>query len=164
MKKRFPQVPPDDESSVRLREFLGKRGERRRRPPSISDREWALAQEQAGECIRSGRWGDAAPRHLVALYDLMHSRVYGVQCVELLPRDRAIFTFSAKRLLDREFDGVPGAMAEWMRWVWQREADRERRRRFEGRETSSRIGPRLMFGGALITDWRLSQMRRAASQ
>lgn len=152
------------ESQTQLIGFLGPRrvNKKPKAPPSIKDRDWAEAMEQAGDFMRTGDWSEAVAKHFVALYDLMHTRVYGVVCVELGPRERFGVSMKAKTMLEKQFDGNAAAMAEFLRWTWQREEWREKRRREDCTGGSQRLGPWLQFNGAVLTDYRLEMSRRTS--
>jgi len=146
------------ESARDLEEFV--RREKKPKAKTIADGAWGKALSWAEEAMRTGDWGDAAPRHYVAAYALLHERTYGVAPAELTPTTRLHAAGMAANLLRREFDGEPGEMAAFLRWTWQREKERETWRRANGRD-GGRIGYRLQFTGGLLTDYRVAKARRA---
>lgn len=108
----------------------------------------------------AGEWGDFAPGHAVALWAACHQRVYGAAPAEADDaREYAQATFAARRLMQREFGGAPGALLDFMRWAWHREQGRERWRRQHGKE-GGRLGWRLQFGAAMVSDYRLDAERK----
>lgn len=121
----------------------------------LGDAAHSTACGEASEAIARSDFSLFLPRHFVALYDLLHQRVYGLAPSELVPKTRTIAAGMAKRLLDREFEGDRGEMAQYMRWVFNREAGRHAWRVREGKPLT-RIGFGFCFGGALVTDWRLA--------
>jgi hypothetical protein len=156
--ERRAQIAQDKESGTQLQAWLGpRRGPKKpKAPPSIRDKDWANVMGEAAAHARTGNWDGAQPRHFVALYDYLHSKVYGVACAELTPNVRFLVSKKAEGMLAREFGGDCAAMAEFLRWTWQREDWRERNLPV-GR---GRIGPWLQFNGAVLTDWRLDGARR----
>lgn len=110
----------------------------------------------------SGDWSAAHGGHLVALYEWLHAEVYGVATSELaVRRQRAVAASVAGAMVKREFAGDYGEAVRFMKWAWEREQEREEWRRANGR-SGQRVGWRLQFGGALVTDWRLDEARRSA--
>ncbi len=120
------------------------------------------ALAEVDEMLRSGDWESGGARHLVALYDRLHHRCYGVEPV-LSSSERFNAGLLAGAMLKREFSGDVDAMVEFMIWAWNRELERERWRRENGRE-GGRIGVHLMFSGALLTDYRIHLVRRRKRQ
>lgn len=134
-------------------------GPRKARARTIPDAAWERARREAEAMMRTGEWGEALPRHFVAAYALLHERVYGVADGELAPPVRLRAAAAASRCLDHEFGGDRGAMAEMVRWAWQRELEREKWRRANGRQ-GGKLTAWLQFG-RVVTDYRLAQARRA---
>lgn len=148
------------ESAAQLIE-LCRRKPRVMKTKSISDGPWEKARRQAAEMIRSGHWEDAIPRHFVAAYAILHEMVYGVAPAELTPVSRLRAARTASLCLQREFGDDAAEMADFLRWTWTREREREKWRRANGRE-GGRIGVYLQFG-ALVTDYRLAIARKAGA-
>lgn len=130
-------------------------GKKKPRSKGMSDRAWDRATGEAHECMRTGDWSLAEPRHFAALYALLHERVYGVEVAELTPVGRVRCAGLARKLLEREFGGDKAEMVGWAKWAWQREKGRHEWRLREGKEPS-RLGWAFFWGGVLVTDWRLS--------
>lgn len=136
------------------------KGEKKPRAKTIGNAAWDKARAQAKEFMASGKWEDATPRHYVAAYELMHELVYSVTPTELDSKMRLAAAGMAKAMLDRDFGGESAEMAEYLRWVWQREQEREKWRRANGQD-GVRIGWRLMFNGKnLLTDFRVAKVRK----
>lgn len=106
----------------------------------------------------SGDWEGARPLVFVAAYARLHELVYGLAPAELGPQERKVAACAAARMLKREFDGDAAAMAVFVQWAWKREQGREKWRRANGRQ-GFRMTWRLLFGGAILTDHRLEQLR-----
>lgn len=128
------------------------------RSKTISASVFNRARLEAKEMMRTREWKDATARHLVALYDLMHEKVYGVEALELGPSERHKAALIAGNMIKRYFDGDVVACVEFLRWVWTREIAREKWRR-DNRVSGQRIGIRLMFSGSLVTDYRVDMAR-----
>jgi hypothetical protein len=139
------------------------RAKRAARSKSIGRNGWEKAAEEAAERIRSGEWEGARALVYVAAYAALHERIYGVEPSELSPKERVYAAGAAGRMLVDEFDGDEGAMADFLRWTWRREKDREDYRRKTKSESSFRIGWRLQFGGSILADYRVAARRRAGS-
>jgi hypothetical protein len=130
---------------------------RAKQPRSVGPKAIAKDRGQAQIMYAKGDWTDAQPRHLVALYALLHRKVYGVEAEELAGQVYARAVFAARRLLDGTFRGDFEQALDFMRWAWERERARHRWRKESGREPT-RIGWSLMFGGSLLSDWRLARL------
>ena len=123
---------------------------------TIAAAQFNRSRVEVEEMMQTGDWSSAQPRHLVALYAIMHARIYGVEPAELGPRDCYNAATRAAALVKREFAGDCVAAVEYMRWAWDREEGRVIWREKNGR-TPSRISVWLIFGGQLLTDMRLEQ-------
>lgn len=108
------------------------------------------------EMIAKRGWSWAEPKHLVALYAVLHEQVYGVEAAELVEGWPAAVS-AAARLVREEFDDKVHAAVEYLRWVWARERAREK-----GREAGqgTRIGWGLMFAKrTLLVDFKVGRER-----
>lgn len=148
-----------DEFSKLVREVSEKKERRKSRSKTISNSVFEKASREVDAMIRSGDWEKVTTRHLVALYDRMHFKCYGVEAVELGPSERYNAMMQAGGMVRREFGGSCEEAVEFMRWAWTREISREKWRRENGKD-GGRIGIRLMFGGALLTDYKLHLARK----
>lgn len=146
----------DDWASTTI---TGKKRSEKPKTKTIATAQFDRARHDVEAMIKSGEWEGVAARHLVALYALMHERVYGVAASELGPQERYTTCLRAGALVKREFGGDFIEAVEFMRWAWTREKKTEAWRR-ENNRPGRRIGPHLMFGGALLTDYRLDMARR----
>lgn len=144
----------------RIEDFLGEPpSEKRIRAKTISDSAFARATREATEMIHGAlAWDEAAPRHFVALYAILHERVYGVAPCDLTPVGRLHAAGMAARLLEKQFGGERVELYEFVCWTWKREEKREKWRAEKGCE-GGRIGPRLQFSGALLADYRVEAAR-----
>jgi len=152
----------DDAFAAMVATTRAKMHRRKTKPKTIAAAVFNRALTEADEMLRSGNWEGAGVRHLVAAYDRCHTRCYGVEPAELGPSERFNASMLAATMLKREFNGDLVGMVEYMLWAWERELDREKWRRENGRD-GGRIGVRLMFSGALLTDYRLHLARRGRS-
>lgn len=139
-----------------------KMSRRKNKPKTIAAAVFGRAVAEVEAMLQTGDWSGAGARHLVALYDRLHTKCYDVAPAELGPSERFHACIAAGNMIRREFEGDVVAAAEFMIWAWERELDREEWRRQNGRD-GGRIGVRLMFGGALVTDYRLHLARRGRS-
>ena len=147
-------------TSEQWQAFARKTG-KRKRPPSVSVNGWDKAKEDAGHRLGTGEWQEVKATTWVATYALLHEKVYGVAPVELRGKSVVWAAAMASKLLREEFDGDAGAMGEFIRWTWKRERGREEWRRAKNNGAGGRIGWKLQFGGALLTDYRLELARKA---
>ncbi len=111
--------------------------------------------------MKTKDWDGMTSGKLVALYWLCHEKVYGVVPVEL---DRTTAWETAMKvagsMMKRHFDEDIERAITFMRWVWTREADREKWRR-DNQKDGQRINWRNQFAqDYLITDWRTAAMRK----
>jgi hypothetical protein len=152
-----PSVPPKSTA-----DFAKVRPPKRPRgapsvPPGARARFVRELAEFRAEGLGAHRMGGG---HFVAMYADLHEKVYGIAPVEL--DDGKVFHMAkqaADRLLEKHFGGDPGEMVTFVLWVWDREKGREDWRR-GGIKSGGRIGWRLQFGGALVSDYRLDAVRR----
>lgn len=146
---------PSDGMRALLRSVEEKKERRKNKPKTIAASIFDRSRSEVDAMIETGVWEGVTARHLVALYDLMHFRCYGVACAELGPSERYNAAMMAASMVKREFAGDYADAMEFMRWAWTREIDSETWRRENGRTNARRIGYRLMFSGSLLTDYRL---------
>ncbi len=129
----------------------------KRRSVASSTFERTLLETQ--EMIDSRDWTACAARHLVALYDLMHRKTYGVEPT-MTGSERYRSTMIAGSFVLRVFGGDFEKALEYLRWVWTREMGREKWRRENGRE-AGRLSLRSIFSGSfLLDDYRVAMARK----
>lgn len=116
----------------------------------------ARAEMQA--MIDSQNFAGCSARHIVALYDLMHVKVYGVE-VSMSGSERHTYTLRAGGFIKREFSGDYTKAIAFFRWLWAREMGREKWRRETGNE-GGRLDIGQSISGKSITDYRLALARR----
>ena len=123
----------------------------RKKSQGVRKDSWDKAREEVAFRASEGDWEDAKPLAFVALYALLHERIYGVEASDLLPQSRLRISGMASRMLKNEFGGDGGAMATFIRWTWRREQAKRKngKRHF-------RIGPALQFNGGLLVEWRMA--------
>lgn len=162
-----PKFGKKEAPSAEMRALLDeaeKKNERRRaRPKTIAASQFGRARVEVETMIDTDNWDGVTSRHLVALYDVMHTEVYGVEPGELGPAERYNASMMAANLTKREFGGDFKKTIEFMRWAWAREAEAERWRRQNNRTNGRRIGARLMFSGSLVTDYRVFLARTGST-
>ena len=128
---------------------------------TVPNKRFTLATDEAVQRMRDGDWEGTGTLTFIGLYAYLHNAVYGCEPGELGPTERLRAAGMARRMLDRDFDGDAAAMADFMRWCWKRESDREKWRRETGNE-GGRISWMLQFGGKLLTDYRVDLARAKA--
>ncbi len=117
------------------------------------------AMREAEEMAKSGDWSECAARHLIALYAILHKRIYGID-VEMTSEERYQATLIGGAFVKHHFGGEYEEGAEYMRWLWQREAATEKWRRENRKPDGRRLGYKLVFSTSLLTDYRLAMARR----
>lgn len=161
-KTRAGAKSDDDAEFMQLVDSTSKKLERRKnKSKTIAASSFDRSLAEVDEMIKTGDWDKARATHLVALYDRLHFRCYKVEASELGPAERYNAAMMAANLVRREFGGEYPEAAEFMRWAWEREISAEKWRRDNNRMHARRLGVRLMFGGALLTDYRLYLARRS---
>lgn len=151
----FEKEAPSAAMQQLLAESEKKNERRKARPKTIAASQFGRARVEVEAMIDTDNWDGVTSRHLVALYDVMHTEVYGVEPGELGPAERHNAAMMAANLTKREFGGDFKKTVEFMRWAWGREAESEKWRRENNRINARRIGARLMFSGSLVTDYRV---------
>jgi hypothetical protein len=125
----------------------------------ISNAAWANAVREVHRMLDGEvPWNEASSLEFVALYAILHLKIYGVEAIELGPTERLHATGAAGRLKKKEFDDRGDDFVKYMKWAWIREEGRERWRRDHNRD-GGRLGWKLMFNGSLLTDYRVSIKR-----
>lgn len=115
----------------------------------------------AEQAMASGDWSEATATTFVAVYETQHEEVYGVP-PSMTGRERKLAVFAAARLLSREFRDDLGEMANFLRWTWLREREREAYRRTNKIEGQV-IGWRLQFSPKLFVDYSIQKARRSTA-
>lgn len=153
-------LPPPDEPAPGLGAWINEGAKKKkaaRKPTKRTARDpkgYATAREEAAFRAKANDWRDAAPRHLVGLYAVLHEQVYGVAPAELVDAWKGAVS-AAAAMLKSEFKGDVPAFVEFIRWTWQRARRRKDKAVAEGGEVS-RIGWVLQFKSrAMLTDYRV---------
>jgi len=133
----------------------------RPRPRTIAQGAMVRARGEAAAMMRSGDWAEAMGRHYLALYLILHERVYGVDA-GLTEEECFEAATMANHLLESDFDEDPGALVRFVAWTWSREQEREEWRRKNHRDGGA-VGWRLQFSGRLLRDYRLAARRHGAA-
>lgn len=127
----------------------------------FSGEPWKRFESECRAMSRSGDWSAATPAHLVALHEDMHRRVYGVAATMNAAARKRASLFAGQRV-SRDFSGDVVAAAEFVRWAWVREEEREEYRKRTNSESSFVLGYAYLFAGAKVLDeYRVSLARRA---
>jgi len=120
---------------------------------TISNSRMEVAAREVGVMLKTGDWQNARSIHFVALYVWLHKHTYGTEPLELTPACRLHCAGLVVRILEQHFRDDPGALADFVRWVWAREIGRKRAN--PDKPTTWRIGWRQQFSaGYLLTDYR----------
>ncbi len=161
----FDAAPEPTEASPletflkRTRDPMGRLIPQKRKPKTIAAATYGRTIIETQGMIETRNWAGCAIRHLVALYGLMHLKVYGVEAI-MSSTERYTATLRMGSFVKQHFDGDIGPSLDYFRWVWSREMGRETWRRENGRTESSRLGFYFVLGNVCMTDYRLALARR----
>lgn len=138
-----------------------KRDKTKRAPPSGS--QWNDFVVDAARRLKDSEssnseispWKGATARTLIALYEIMHERVYQVAS-ELTAKQRQDAMIVASKLLNSKFGGDIVAMVEFMRWAW---LDEERRWN-NAKASPKRMVWNFLFSSSKYADWQAAIRRK----
>lgn len=130
-------------------------GKKRRKPQLDVER----ARRELRAMITEKNYSRATPVHMVALYEWAHQSVYRVPPAEFSQKVTwRLASMAAGKMLKDDFAGDGVEMVNYLRWVWSREATREKTKRVAG----TRVGWPLCFRyRTLLTDYRVEKARNA---
>lgn len=121
-------------------------------------------EESVGESeqmMSLGEWGEARPRHFVALWAICHKRVYRVDPTsELKGLVWKSAIKAAATMLRNEFNEDSEEMATFIRWCWIKEDSKDKWCKSQNITRSVRIDWRKQFNGAMLADWRVELARK----
>lgn len=129
------------------------------RSRSIASSTFDRTMLETQDMIRTGEWEDAAVRHLVALFTIMHTRCYGI-APTLSGSELYLLTGFVAGFVKRAFAGDMRKTLEYLRWVWTREMSTEKWRRENHREAGRRLTLRIIVSNSLLDDYRVAMARR----
>lgn len=119
----------------------------------------AIARDEVSAFIARNDWDGALPRHFVELYARLHSEVYGVEPLDLKTAKILMGAASlAAKALREYFGGEPNALADFMRWVWIRQATEEKKRRAGVKDGDFRVTWRYQWAATLVTVYRRNSL------
>jgi hypothetical protein len=153
--------------ALSLVEFVGaKRNEdgtievpkRRPRAKTIAASSFRKTLEETREMITSGDWAGFSARHVLALYDLMHEKCYGVAPI-MTSKERHTAVLAGGGFVKRIFDGSFEDAVEYFRWIWDREIGREAWRKAEQKETRP-MSFYWSISTRLVNDYRVAMANR----
>lgn len=134
-------------------------GEKKTNPKKGRIWDRAFAQTEVAAFIKTREWAEAKPKHFVELYARLHGEVYGVPPLDLKSAKTVLAAASlAAKALKEMFDGDGEELADFMRWVWVRQAHEEAQRVKGLRSGDFRITWRYQWGPKLVTDYRRAVM------
>lgn len=109
--------------------------------------------------MKSDDWSQAKASHLVALYVILHEKIYGV-APELKGDELKQAKLVAGQFLKTRCKGKFEKAVEYMKWVWKRERGREDWRRnnhIDGKVLGWRL---ILKVDSMWTEYRVGQERR----
>lgn len=148
------------EAAKQLEEWTNRKTKKSPRAKGFSEGQLRRASEELEKMFTSGEWEDAEAKHFLALYVLLHGKVYGVAPI-MTSFDRLRAMQQAGSFMRNRFDGDPTELALFMRWAWQREAGKEKWCQSQNIQKKSRIGWRLIFSASEILNDYLVERARA---
>lgn len=119
---------------------------------------WKAVIEERDSRINNRDWAGAMPEVFVALYVSLHSEVYKV-APTFKPGEKGRAVDAAKEALREHFGGDGDGLADYMRWVWSRQAAEEKKRRAGAKDGSFRVTWKYQWSPTLITDYRVASLR-----
>lgn len=152
-------APPSAEMQALVGK-ISKRQERRKKSKTIAASTFDKTREEVVAMVKSGEWDECGARHLVALYDIMHLKVYKVEDAALDSKTRYNAVMMAANFVKREFADDYVEAVEYMRWVWSEEMRQEKWRIENNRQNNNPITYYMMFSGRLLTKYRIFLARR----
>lgn len=141
--------------------FIGPpKPKKKRTSGSIGPKVWNVAQSEVIDMMTEGDWEKAGPLHFVALYAVLHKRIYGIEPAELnVSKERQYAMYAAGRMYSNEFNTDASAMVQFMKWCWVKEQSSLKWRRANPeRDNGFRIGWKYQFNGKLLSDWRMQMV------
>lgn len=157
----FEPLPEENEDEQFLASGYRRRLKRKETKRRISTTSMRAALVRVEEMIAADDYTGATPIHFVAMFAKGHSLVYGVPAAELGPEQRTIAIMKVARFLRGECGGDVTKAAAFVRWVWRREAEREKWRR-ENNKPGGTLGWGLAFSAEFATQWRVDMERMKA--
>ncbi len=117
------------------------------------------ARVEAQAMIDEDDWTRCAARHIVALYDLMHLKIYGIE-VTMSSTERHRAVLRAGGFVRQNFSGSYPKMVEFLRWLWTEEMRYQKWCVEHRGEQGRRMTVGLMLSGTKITDYRHALARK----
>lgn len=126
----------------------------RRGPRRLTEK----VRKEALEMMQRSDFSTAEPVHFMALHDLLHEQVYGVEDPDLRSPARRGVSSQCSGMLEAL---GPQVMTDFIRWAWTEEQRRETWRR-ENHRDGGRLGARSLFSRVKLTEYRISLQRQKA--
>lgn len=167
----FDDEPKTEERPRRaptaLEKFLGRKRDaegklipkpKPKRRKTVAASTFARTEHETREMIRTRDWEGCAVRHLVALFEIMHEKAYGI-APTTSASERYTMTLMMGGFVKRAFGGDIDKALDYFRWLWTREIANEKWRRENGREPR-RLAFRWTVGNGMLDDYRVAMARR----
>lgn len=144
--------------TVALEDFVaGEDKPQNKKNPSLPLARFHKLLEETNAMKDELAWAEFEAKHFLALYCLLHNHVYGTLPDEVRDHFHAA-VMKVRAVLKSEFNENPVHLVEYIRWVWVREAKQLEKR---DPENTFRIGWRLQFGKAFLSDYRVAKVRNS---
>lgn len=141
-------------------------GEAKPKPqgPRKSHGAWTATLEQfkkagldATERMQTGNWEEAHPLTFLALFNLCHERMYGVEALEIKEATkRKTLMFSVYQVIKEQFNDDCDEYAEFVRWLFEERERKDQWIRSKGDKTCVRINAWSLTKLSLIADYKVS--------
>lgn len=160
---------PTPKTSTRLLEWAGAKVDKNgvvkpkpkpKRRTTIAASVFTRAIAEVGTMMVTHEWDTFSARHVVALFDVMYKKTYGIE-PSTTAVERHRFTMQAAQFVNREFGGNYDAALDFYQWLWAREVGREKWRRENGRAGGS-LSMWSMVSTQHLNDYRLALNRKHA--
>lgn len=142
-----------------------KREERKAKGPrkarGRTPKEAAKAHAEASKMGQTGDWGPARPRHLVALFEMLHDRVYGHPAETRDGMQATLASYACSRFVEKEFQGSYADAVRYILWAFEKEKGTEAWRRENNPSSSFRLSWRLLFSAVKVTEMRVAMARKS---
>jgi hypothetical protein len=148
--KRFARVSVPPAKREKTRGTNGPTGQKWEHYVEDAQKRMTLEDDGSG----TSAWRGATSMTFVALYTLMHERVYGVEAT-MTATDRVTAAAMVKRLLKTKFSEDSEQFTWFFAWVWGDES-----KRWAATKGSKRMSWKWCFTNEKFDDWQASMRRK----
>ncbi len=134
----------------------------KRKPPAMTAARLAKAVVGIQRRMKERDWENLRPSDIVAAHAWCHGETYGAADGDLLGQGWGNACRAVGLMIKREFAGDAEEALGFLRWAWEREMRREKKRRNEGQDGEGRrlTWSFLFRKKFVLTDYRVELGRR----